>query len=215
LHEYYTVTPHSDELYHWGVKGMKWGVRRYQNKDGSLTDAGKKRAESYRQKELSRLDKTYDTSRLDKRIHKTAQKISDRMPDSTPDDKRYNKLVDKAKRDSFTYYYKQGMKAVETSRLNNMTLKQIDTERKNIGAVKAANVLSIVGGSTMAAIGGFGYIRTVDTTSYKTNSRVTDNDRARVVSDARVESSGDVESMLETGFNNIGRKNPRKWERPT
>lgn len=32
-----------DELYHHGVKGMKWGVRRYQNKDGSLTAAGKKR----------------------------------------------------------------------------------------------------------------------------------------------------------------------------
>ena len=31
------------ELYHWGIKGMKWGVRRYQNKDGSLTNAGKKR----------------------------------------------------------------------------------------------------------------------------------------------------------------------------
>lgn len=31
------------ELYHAGVKGMKWGVRRYQNKDGSLTPAGKKR----------------------------------------------------------------------------------------------------------------------------------------------------------------------------
>ena len=30
-------------LYHYGTKGMKWGVRRYQNKDGSLTPAGKKR----------------------------------------------------------------------------------------------------------------------------------------------------------------------------
>ena len=30
-------------LQHHGVKGMKWGKRRYQNKDGSLTDAGKKR----------------------------------------------------------------------------------------------------------------------------------------------------------------------------
>lgn len=31
------------EIYHWGIKGMKWGVRRYQNADGSLTDAGKRR----------------------------------------------------------------------------------------------------------------------------------------------------------------------------
>lgn len=30
-------------IYHAGIKGMRWGVRRYQNKDGTLTDAGKKR----------------------------------------------------------------------------------------------------------------------------------------------------------------------------
>lgn len=36
------------ELCHWGIKGQKWGVRRYQNKDGSLTPAGKKRQNAYR-----------------------------------------------------------------------------------------------------------------------------------------------------------------------
>jgi hypothetical protein len=33
----------TNQLTHVGIKGMRWGVRRYQNKDGSLTPAGKKR----------------------------------------------------------------------------------------------------------------------------------------------------------------------------
>ena len=44
----YVLTPTGNfisetELYHHGIKGMKWGIRRYQNADGSLTPAGKKR----------------------------------------------------------------------------------------------------------------------------------------------------------------------------
>ena len=45
----YIPTP-DGELYHWGIKGMKWGQRRWQNKDGSLTPAGKKR---YAKEEMS------------------------------------------------------------------------------------------------------------------------------------------------------------------
>ena len=34
---------YSNELTHWGIKGQKWGVRRYQNEDGTLTEEGKRR----------------------------------------------------------------------------------------------------------------------------------------------------------------------------
>lgn len=50
----------SDELMHYGVKGMKWGVRRYQRKDGTLTRAGKKRVD-----EGANLYPTYKGKRLD------------------------------------------------------------------------------------------------------------------------------------------------------
>lgn len=38
-----TNPDNNDELSHAGIKGMRWGIRRYQNEDGSLTDLGKKR----------------------------------------------------------------------------------------------------------------------------------------------------------------------------
>ena len=43
MEEYNYILTSDGELYHYGVKGMKWGVRRYQNYDGSYTRAGVKR----------------------------------------------------------------------------------------------------------------------------------------------------------------------------
>lgn len=39
----------TSEVYHHGIRGMRWGIRRYQNKDGTLTPAGKKRADKMKE----------------------------------------------------------------------------------------------------------------------------------------------------------------------
>lgn len=49
----------SGELYHHGVKGQKWGVRRYQNADGTLTEKGKARLAKYQAKQLKEVNKAY------------------------------------------------------------------------------------------------------------------------------------------------------------
>jgi hypothetical protein len=45
--EYYAIERSGTSLTHHGILGMKWGVRRYQNKDGSLTAAGRARYKTY------------------------------------------------------------------------------------------------------------------------------------------------------------------------
>lgn len=60
-----------NELYHYGKKGQKWGVRRYQNKDGTLTEEGKRRyyrdadAAGYREqyKDGAKAGKRYKTGK--------------------------------------------------------------------------------------------------------------------------------------------------------
>lgn len=69
---------YNGELYHHGIKGMKWGVRRYQKKDGTLTSAGKKRYSD---------DPAIGALKSDTRVAKKNMKIAE---------KAYNKALNKS-----------------------------------------------------------------------------------------------------------------------
>lgn len=92
-------------LQHHGILGQKWGVRRFQNKDGTLTSAGKKRrAENYSDQQRQRDEKIYGK--------RAAERINRRMLEGESiQSARHNEVVRKERTDKAKNVAKSTLKA--------------------------------------------------------------------------------------------------------
>lgn len=174
----------SNELYHYGVKGQKWGVRRYQNADGTLTAEGKARYGDVKtMKKEARAEYRTDNKKAfelgrQATIDSHASYIADKKAlkaqvryDKKPTARRLNKLeakqrtanrldakANESKKDAEKHVselvQKYGSEAVRNLGIDRKG--RVSEQISTKGEMATAAILSTIGTAAIFALGGYG-----------------------------------------------------------
>ena len=120
----------SQYLDHSGIKGMKWGVRRYQNEDGSLTEAGKQRygfGKGEGLKRTSARKMTKDFNKLDRGYANVVASQRHNAKETAKLARKMHKAERKGNTDKAAKLKKKAMAVAEKAALNNKQMKAIES----------------------------------------------------------------------------------------
>lgn len=129
------------ELCHWGIKGMKWGVRRYQNKDGSLTPAGRKRQKNWSE------DAKAVSSLRNKKINEMSNAELRKLNERVQLENQYRSLNPSAVKKGMKFV--AGAVAITGTILNLRTNGGRMADLAKEGAKAAATIYGLVSGKTL------------------------------------------------------------------
>ena len=149
--QYYAVIPAGDELYHHGVKGMHWGVRRYQNANGSLTSEGRARVKEWKAKEIKRRSAGY--TKIERKLDKKSEKLINKRNKRLMKEKDTEKIDEKISKNALNIKINKALQKAEVSKIKKMSLKDIHQAKIDKAKYATKQTLKYVGKTAVAAAG--------------------------------------------------------------